>query len=167
MYDIGQSKRQSLADKFDLAAFKKGLESDAAQRWAEFDDADRTLVIGTPEALTDKSTAIDREFFDYYRTPRGQHPRSTTAFWRTSDASMSLFWSYQHLDWLSPRPVLFTGDKTHSRIFCEHAYKLAAEPKELFIVPGAGHVDLYDRASLIPWDKLQAFFDEHIGGVEG
>ena len=52
-------------------------------------------------------TDIDGEFYDYYRTPRGQHPRSTTAFSRTSDAQMMLFWSYQHLDWISPRPVLF------------------------------------------------------------
>jgi fermentation-respiration switch protein FrsA (DUF1100 family) len=164
MYDIGQAKRQGLADTFDPPAFKKNLESVAAQRWAEVDGAERTLVIGTPEVLTDKSTAIDREFFDYYRTPRGQHPRSTTAFWRTSDASMSLFWSYQHLDWISPRPVLLiTGDKAHSRLFSEHAYKRAAEPKELFIVPNAGHVDLYDRVNLIPWDKLQAFFDQHLG----
>ncbi len=164
MYDIGQAKRQGLADKFDPAAFKKNLESVAAQRWAEVDGAERTLVIGTPEVLTDKSTAIDREFFDYYRTPRGQHMRSTTAFWRTSDAAMSLFWSYQHLNWISPRPVLFiTGDKAHSRIFSEHAYKIAAEPKELYVVPHAGHVDLYDRVNLIPLDKLQAFFDQHLG----
>ncbi len=148
MYDIGQAKRQGLADALDMAAFKKNLEKIAAQRWAEVDGAERTLVIGTPQILTDASTAIDREFFDYYRTPRGQHPRATTAFWRTSDAQMSLFWSYEHLDWISPRPVLFiTGDQAHSRIFSQHAYKLASKPKELFIVPGAGHVDLYDRVN--------------------
>lgn len=164
MYDIGQAKRQGLAEKTDLGALKTNLEKVAAQRWAEVDGAERSLVIGTPQALTEASTAIDREFYDYYRTPRGQHPRSTTAFTRTSDAQMSQFWSYQHLDWISPRPVLFiTGDKAHSRIFSEHAYKLAAEPKELFIVPGAGHVDLYDRVNLIPWDKLQSFFNQHLG----
>lgn len=56
-------------------------------------------------------------------------------------------------------PVLFiTGDQAHSRIFSEHAYKRASEPKELFIVPGAGHVDLYDRVNLSPWEKLNSFF---------
>ena len=76
---------------------------------------------------------------------------------------MMLFWSYQHLDWISPRPVLFiTGDQAHSRIFSEHAYARAAEPKELFVVPGAGHVDLYDRVKLIPWEKLESFFDKHL-----
>lgn len=163
MYDIGQAKRQGLAETTDASVLRGNLKQVAAQRWAEVDGAERTMVIGTPEALTKDSTAIDREFFDYYRTPRGQHPRATTAFSRTSDAQMSLFWSYQHLSWISPRPVLFiTGDQAHSRIFSEHAYKLASEPKELFIVRGAGHVDLYDRVATIPWDKLQSFFSQHL-----
>jgi fermentation-respiration switch protein FrsA (DUF1100 family) len=60
---------------------------------------------------------------------------------------------------VSPRPMLFiTGDKAHSIEFSQDAYKRAAEPKELYIVPGAGHVDLYDRTELIPWDKLTSFF---------
>ena len=76
---------------------------------------------------------------------------------------MSLFSAFEHLDWISPRPVLFiTGDRAHSRIFSEHAYQRASEPRELYIVPGAGHVDLYDRVDLIPWDKLAAFFTEHL-----
>jgi uncharacterized protein len=51
-------------------------------------------------------------------------------------------------------------------MFNEHAYSRASEPKELFIVPGAGHVDLYDRVSLIPWERLQAFFDTHLAGAK-
>ena len=167
MYDIGQAKRQGLATTLDEGALRKTLSEVAAQRWAEVDGAERTMVIGTPEALTASSTAIDREFYDYYRTPRGQHPRATTAFSRTSDAPMMLFWSYQHLDWIAPRPVLFiTGDQAHSRIFSEHAHSRASEPRELFIVPGAGHVDLYDRVGLIPWDKLQSFFGKHLAGAK-
>jgi uncharacterized protein len=163
MYDIGQAKRQGLAATLDEAALRTNLDEVAAQRWAEVDGAERAMVIGTPQVVTAASTAIDREFYDYYRTPRGQHPRATTAFSRTSDAQMMLFWSYQHLDWIAPRPVLFiTGDQAHSRIFSEHAYSRAAEPKELFIVRGAGHVDLYDRVNLIPWDKLTSFFTQHL-----
>ncbi|HWQ93058.1 MAG TPA: alpha/beta hydrolase [Clostridia bacterium] len=64
---------------------------------------------------------------------------------------------------MSPRPVLFvTGDRAHSRIFSEHAFKKASDPKELFVVPKAGHVDLYDRVTVIPWEKLTAFFTEHL-----
>jgi uncharacterized protein len=147
----------------DEAALHQNFRQVAAQRWAEVDGAERAMVIGTPQTLTVESTAIDREFYDYYRTPRGQHPRATTAFSRTSDAQMSLFWSFQRLNWISPRPVLFiTGDQAHSRIFSEHAYRLGSDPKELFIVRGAGHVDLYDRVNLIPWAKLQSFFQQHL-----
>jgi fermentation-respiration switch protein FrsA (DUF1100 family) len=163
MYDIGQAHRQGLAENVDTDALKKNLAEISKQRWAEVDGADRTMVIGTPQKRTDKSSAIDKEFYEYYRTPRGQHPRSSTAFWRTSGAQMMLFWSFANLEWISPRPVLFiTGERAHSRIFSEHAFKKASEPKELYIVPGAGHVDLYDRVNLIPWDKLTSFLTEHL-----
>jgi hypothetical protein len=164
MYDIGQATRQGLAARLDTAALEQRLQAIAAQRWAEVDGAERTMVIGTPEVLTERSTEIDREFFDYYRMPRGQHPRSTTAMTLTSAAPMSLFSAFEHLDWISPRPVLFvTGDRAHSRLFSEQAYARASQPKELHVVPGAGHVDLYDRVSLIPWDKLTSFFTQHLG----
>jgi fermentation-respiration switch protein FrsA (DUF1100 family) len=64
---------------------------------------------------------------------------------------------------ISPRPVLFIhGERAHSRYFSETAYAAAAEPKELMIIPGANHVDLYDRVDLIPWAKLQTFFNQHL-----
>ena len=64
---------------------------------------------------------------------------------------------------ISPRPVLFiAGERAHSRYFSEDAYQLASEPKELYIVPGAGHVDLYDRVALIPFDKLNEFFTRNL-----
>lgn len=161
MYDIGQAHRQGLAENVDLAGLRKNLGDVAKQRWAEVDGAERTMAIGTPQKLTEKSSDIDKEFYDYYRTPRGQHPRSSTAFWRTSGAQMTLFWSFENLNWLAARPVLFiTGDNAHSRIFSEHAFKLASEPKELHVVPNAGHVDLYDRVNVIPWEKLTGFFTQ-------
>jgi fermentation-respiration switch protein FrsA (DUF1100 family) len=58
---------------------------------------------------------------------------------------------------------LIHGEKAHSRYFSESAYAAAAEPKELMIIPGANHVDLYDRIDVIPWDKLTAFFTLHLG----
>jgi fermentation-respiration switch protein FrsA (DUF1100 family) len=163
MYDIGQAHRQGLAERLDTTALRSTLKSIAAQRWAEVDGAERAMAIGTPQAITEESTEIDREFYDYYRTSRGQHPRSTTAMTRTSGAAMTLFSAFEHLDWISPRPVLFiTGDQAHSRLFSEQAYARASQPKELHVVPGAGHVDLYDRVSLIPWDKLTSFFTRHL-----
>ena len=64
---------------------------------------------------------------------------------------------------ISPRPILLIhGEKAHSRYFSETAYEAAAEPKELMIVPGANHVDLYDRVDVIPFDKLSSFFNRHL-----
>ena len=64
---------------------------------------------------------------------------------------------------ISPRPILLIhGEKAHSRYFSETAYAAAAEPKELMIIPGANHVDLYDRVDMIPFDKLTTFFRTHL-----
>lgn len=73
------------------------------------------------------------------------------------------FYPFTDIETISPRPMLFiAGDNAHSLEFSEEAYRLAGEPKGLFIVPGAGHVDLYDRVDLIPFDQLTAFFREHL-----
>jgi fermentation-respiration switch protein FrsA (DUF1100 family) len=81
----------------------------------------------------------------------------------TSNVKFMNFYPFNDIETISPRPMLFiTGDQAHSKEFSENAYKLAAEPKELHIVPGAGHVDLYDRVNLIPWDKLTAFFSKYL-----
>ena len=59
--------------------------------------------------------------------------------------------------------LFITGDKAHSKEFSEDAYKRAGEPKELLYIPNAGHVDLYDKAELIPFEKLESFFTKHLG----
>lgn len=159
LYDIGQARRQGLAETLDVTALQRTHEAIAQQRWAEVDGAPRAVVIGTPEQVTSSSSAIDREFFAYYRTPRGQHPRSTTALAFTSGAAMTLFSAFEHLDWLAPRPVLFvTGEHAHSRHFSEQAFARASGDKQLHVVTGAGHVDLYDRVELIPWEVFTTFF---------
>lgn len=114
---------------------------------------------GTPEELTADSSAVDREFYDFYRTARGYHPNTTTHPTLATNAKFMNFYPFADLENISPRPLLFiTGDQAHSREFSENAYRLASEPKELVLVPGAGHVDLYDRVGLIPFDKLTEFF---------
>ena len=64
---------------------------------------------------------------------------------------------------ISPRPILFiAGENAHSRYFSEDAFKAAGQSKELVIIPGANHVDLYDRVNVIPFDKIVGFFDKHL-----
>ncbi|MGO4611014.1 alpha/beta hydrolase, partial [Variovorax sp. 2RAF20] len=73
------------------------------------------------------------------------------------------FYPFNDIETISPRPLLFiAGDQAHSREFSENAYQRAAEPKELLIIPNAGHVDLYDRVSLIPFTKLTTFFKSNL-----
>ena len=68
-----------------------------------------------------------------------------------------------YIETISPRPLLFIiGENAHSRYFSEDAYERAAEPKELYIVPGARHIDLYDRVDMIPFDKLDTFFKKSL-----
>ncbi|KMO82724.1 hypothetical protein BST22_25190 [Mycolicibacterium chubuense] len=163
MYDMGRAMRQGPADSVPEDQRRQTLAAAAEQRWAELDGAERRMVPGTPVELTDQSSAIDREFYDYYRTPRGEHPRSTTAFTFTSMAAMNSYYPFAQIEAISPRPLLFiAGENAHSRYFSEDAFARAAEPKELVIVPGAGHVDLYDRAELIPFDTLTRFFDQNL-----
>ncbi|EKJ94924.1 hypothetical protein C241_16713 [Bradyrhizobium lupini HPC(L)] len=163
MYDIGQGNRQGLARELDLPAFQQTLQGIADQRWSEVDGAERRLVGATAKTLPVDADPITTEFWDYYGTPRGHHPRATPGFDMVSRAPMAAFWSFDKLPWISPRPLLFvTGDNAHSRHFSEQAYEFATEPKELFVVPNAGHVDLYDKVDLIPWDKLQSFFEQHL-----
>ena len=73
------------------------------------------------------------------------------------------FYPFNDIETISPRPMLFiAGDQAHSKEFTEEAYRLAGQPKELVWVKGAGHVDLYDRVDLIPFDKLTAFFKHNL-----
>ncbi len=162
MYDMGGAMREGLHKTMTDADRRKALAGVAEQRWAEFDGAP-VRYNALPETIDANTDPVTREFFAYYRMPRGRHPRSTTAISATSMSSFYQFRPFEHLDAISPRPVLLiAGENAHSRYFTEDAFAAAAEPKTLHIVPGAGHVDLYDRVELIPWDALQAFFDRHL-----
>ncbi|NDK98985.1 alpha/beta hydrolase [Photorhabdus bodei] len=163
MYDMGRDRRQGLGDTMTKEDRVKVLEDIAQQRYVEFEGGQKRYVIGTPEEITAESQAVAREFYDYYRTPRGYHPRSTTAMSLTSNPALMNFFPFSQIEAISPRPILFiAGKKANSRYFSEDAYKLAAEPKELYIVSGALHVDLYDRTKFIPFDKITSFFTNNL-----
>jgi len=96
-------------------------------------------------------------------TPAGASSTLTTHPTLTSNVKFMNFYPFADIETISPRPMLFiAGEQAHSREFSEDAYRLAGEPKQLLIVPGAGHVDLYDRVGLIPWDALTTFFRRHL-----
>lgn len=169
MYDMGAANRHGLKHGLSVAERKKILHEAAAQRFAEFTGGPTMYTNGTLSKLDEHSTPVEREFYDFYRTPRGEYtprgssPTLTTHPTLTSNVKFMNFYPFDDIETISPRPLLFiTGENAHSREFSEEAYRLAAQPKELVVVPGAGHVDLYDRVDLIPFAKLTAFFRIHL-----
>ena len=163
MYDMSRVKRYGFKDSMTEEERSKYLDELGEQRWKDFTSGELHMSYGTPNIIDANSDPISCEFYEYYRMPRGQHPNSTTGMSTTSDLPFMNFPLFTYIKDISPRPVLFViGEHAHSRYFSDDTYKMAAEPKELYVVPGAGHVDLYDRTDMIPFDKLTAFFREHL-----
>lgn len=169
MYDIGAASRNGLKHSLTLEQRKQIIAEAAEQRYVEFLGGETKYTSGTVHELTEKSNPIEREFYEFYRTPRGEFtpegasPLTTTHPTFTGNIKFMNFYPFTDIETISPRAMLFiTGENAHSREFSEDAYRLAGEPKELYIVPGAGHVDLYDRVSLIPFNKLESFFKENL-----
>lgn len=169
MYDMGAANRHGLRHSLSLEQRKQIIKEAAEQRSVEFSGGETKYTGGTVHELNENTHPIQREFYDFYRTPRGEYtPKGSSSKLTThptlsSNVKFMNFYPFNDIETISPRPMLFiAGEKAHSIEFSEDAFKLAAEPKELFIVPGAGHVDLYDRVDLIPWDKLQSFFKQHL-----
>lgn len=169
MYDMGAANRNALRKSLTLEQRKQIIAEAAEQRYLEFQGGETKYTSGTVHELNEKSNPIEIEFYEFYRTPRGDFtpesssPEHTTHPTLSSNIKFMNFYPFNDIETISPRPMMFiAGEKAHSIEFSEEAYKLAAEPKELLIIPGAGHVDLYDRVELIPWDKMTEFFNKYL-----
>ncbi|WP_339496068.1 alpha/beta hydrolase [Pseudomonas sp. RA_105y_Pfl2_P56] len=169
MYDMGAANRNGLKHSQPLEVRKQVIAAAAEQRYVEFTGGKIEYTGGTVQALNADTHPIQREFFDFYRTPRGEFtpasstPQQTTRPTLSSNTKFMNFYPFVDIESISPRPMLFiAGENAHSREFSEEAFRLAGEPKELVIVPNAGHVDLYDRVDLIPFTKLTHFFQDHL-----
>ncbi|ABQ06115.1 hypothetical protein SAMN05444146_1835 [Flavobacterium johnsoniae] len=163
MYDIARAEANGWKDSMTEEQRNKRLDDIGEQRWKDFGKTPALNPKGAPEKFDENTNPISREFAEYYSTPRGYHPNSLTQHTVASSSSMMNFPILTHLKSISPRPILLIiGETAHSRYFSEDIYKMAAEPKELYIVPNAGHVDLYDKVELIPFDKLETFFKENL-----
>lgn len=169
MYDMGSANRNALNHTMTLEQRKRVIDEAAQYRYIEFTGGETKYTGGTVHEITENTDPIQREFFDFYRTPRGEYTpagsssKLTTHPTLTSNVKFMNFYPFNDIETISPRPMLFiTGDKAHSKEFSEDAYQRAAEPKELYYVKGADHVDLYDRINLIPFDKLTAFFKANL-----
>jgi len=165
MYDMSRLMSKGWEDTMTDEQRNQALDQLAEQRWKDVDNGSPELTPAFPSEpaaeIPDGLDPITCEFFEYYAMKRGHHPNSIAAFTKTSAMSFMNFPLLDNIKSISPRPILFIiGEKAHSRYFTEDAYSMAAEPKELYIVPGARHIDLYDRVDMIPFDKLTSFFTD-------
>jgi fermentation-respiration switch protein FrsA (DUF1100 family) len=166
MYDMSRVMSKGYNDKMTKEERTKSLEQLSQQRWKdaengkpEFGPIYNELKGGEPQFMV--------EYADYYKKrERGFHPRAinSNGSWTvTNPLSFMNLPLLTYVAEISPRPVLLIhGEKAHSRYFSETAYQAATEPKELVIIKGANHVDLYDQVNLIPFDKLTEFFTKNL-----
>ena len=117
--------------------------------------------------INEHTSTIQREAWEYYRTPRCQYPTSVNRYLVSSNDKLAAFDAFAHLDTVSPRPILLVvGSEADTLYFSEAAYAAAREPKELYSIPGASHVDLYDKPEFVQpvVQKLTDFFGQHLRG---
>lgn len=160
LYDISRVSRRGWGDTMTEADRAQLLADIAEQRWHDVDVNRPTLTAAFPDEVPDAEIdPITEEFFEYYVGDRGRHPHATGAFTVTSAPSHISYGSLPYLDDLMPRPILLiTGERAYSRYFSDEVFKDYGGPKDLIVVPGARHIDLYDRVDLIPFDAIEDFF---------
>lgn len=165
MYDISFSTRgKDLMSKEDLYLLKDKLSQ---QRWTDAENGYPEYIPAFPlepaQSVPERLDATDEIWFKFYGMERGHHPHARGGFTTTSSMAFLNTRLLDFIDEISPRPVLFiVGDQAHSKYYSEYAYEKAAEPKELYVVEDADHIDLYDRVDKIPFDKITDFFEKSL-----
>lgn len=167
MYDMSRVTREGYFGSSDnKEARDEQRRAWAVQRTADYKTGEYTRAGGVVDPLPDDAPQFVRDYHDYYKTSRGYHDRSgnSTDGWK---ATGTMSFMNQPLlamaDEIDTPVLLVHGEKAHSRYFSEGAFaQLKGDNKELMIIPGANHVDLYDNRKAIPFDRLEAFFDNSL-----
>ncbi|MCG9698352.1 alpha/beta hydrolase [Shewanella sp. Isolate11] len=166
MYDMTRLFSKGYNDSVTPEQRSQALEQMSQQRWADAEKGEPAygpvsleLQGGEPQFVV--------EYADYYKSrERGFHPRainSNSSWTLTTAMSFMNMPILSYIAEVSPRPILFVhGENAHSRYFSETAFEAANQPKELMIIPGASHTDLYDQMDVIPFDKLTEFFNANL-----
>lgn len=166
--DSGRTRREGIGGIMSDETRNKTLEEVGNRRTIEAGGGEVRYigyVFDSMDAIPEGSTPMLAEAYEYYRTPRGSHPRSTNRYRFTSLDKMFAYTAFDHVDWISPRPLLpIAGNVADTLYLSQDAYNMAKEPKELFLIDGASHFDLYDKEEYVPAvvDKLASFFDENL-----
>ena len=167
MYDMTRVTANGYFDAEDSeqARFEKKKAMNA-QRIEDYKSGSYALAGGVVDPLPEDAPQFVKDYYAYYKTPRGYHSRSlnSNGGWNvTSSLSFLNMPILQYSSEIRSAVLLVHGEKAHSRYFSETAYsKLTGDNKELLMIPGANHTDLYDQMDIIPFEKLNAFFTAYL-----
>lgn len=163
MYNMSRVNANGYFDAMDADARYEMKKQLNAQRLEDARNGVYALAGGVADVLPDDAPWFVKDYHAYYKTPRGYHPRSlnSNGGWnKTSALSFINTPQLAYSDEIRSAVLMIHGEKAHSRYFSEDAFKkLTGDNKELLIIPGASHVDLYDNFEKIPFDKIETFFD--------
>lgn len=168
MYDMTRVNANGYFDSEDTsdARFEK-KKAMSAQRTVDYKNGTYALAGGVVDPLPENAPQFVKDYYAYYKTERGYHPRSlnSNSGWNvTSSLSFMNMPILQYSHEIRSAVLLIHGEKAHSCYFSRDAFeKLTGDNKELLIIPGAVHTDLYDRLDVIPFDKMESFFRQYMG----
>ena len=168
MYDMSRVSANGYFDAADNEKSRHEMRRKLnAQRTKEYAQGFYEQGGGVVEPLPADAPEFVKDYYAYYKTPRGYHKRSLNSNngWnKTSSLSFINMPLLAYSDEIRGAVLMIHGEKAHSRYFSEDAFKkLKGDNKELLIIPGASHVDLYDnQANVIPFDKIESFFREYL-----
>lgn len=167
MYDMTRVNAKGYFDSEDSsqARYEKKAAMNA-QRTRDYQNGTYALAGGVVDPLPEDAPQFVKDYYDYYKTSRGYHPRSLNSNngWNvTSSLSFVNMPILQYSQEIRSAVLLVHGEKAHSCYFSKDAFKkLTGDNKELLLIPGASHVDLYDRLDVIPFAKIKNFFQEYL-----
>ena len=166
MYDMSRVNANGYFDAMDADARYELRKQLNAQRTEDAKNGTYALAGGVVDPLPDDAPQFVKDYYDYYKTKRGYHSRSLNSNkgWnKTSALSFINMPILAYSDEIRSAVLMIHGENAHSHYFSEDAFKkLKGDNKELMIIPGANHVDLYDRMDVIPFDKLETFFNDYL-----
>lgn len=167
MYDMTRVNANGYFDSENTEAARyEKKKTMNAQRTQDYKNETYALAGGVVDPLPEDAPQFVKDYYAYYKTPRGYHPRSLNSNngWNvTSSLSFMNMPILQYSHEIRSAVLLVHGENAHSRYFSETAYqKLTGDNKELMLIPGASHVDLYDNMDMIPFEKLRSFFAEYL-----
>lgn len=167
MYDMTRVTAKSYFDQSDNAEARYEMKKHLnAQRTEDYRNGTYAHAGGNPEIAPDDAPQFLKDYVDFYKTKRGYHPRSlgsNEGFNTTAALSLINMPILSYADEIRSAVLLIHGEKAHSRYFSEDVFKkLTGDNKELLIVPGAVHTDLYDHTDVIPFDRIESFYREYL-----